>query len=41
MPVGDQRLARILDDPAALAVDPMLVRRLQRIRDARAVRRAS
>lgn len=36
-----QRLARILDDPAALAVDPILVRRLHRIRDARAVRRAS
>ncbi|GAA2070975.1 DUF3263 domain-containing protein [Williamsia deligens] len=36
-----QRLTRILDNPEALADDPVLVRRLQRIRDARAVRRAS
>lgn len=30
-----QVLNRIIDSPAALAYDPMLVRRLQRVRDAR------
>lgn len=30
-----QLLTRILDDPAALAYDPMTVRRLRRVREAR------
>jgi Protein of unknown function (DUF3263) len=36
-----QLLSRLLDDPAALALDPMLVKRLQRQRAARRRRRAS
>ncbi len=35
-----QLLGTLIDSPAALAEDPMLVKRLQRLRDARAVRRA-
>ena len=35
-----QLLGALIDTPAALQEDPMLVKRLQRIRDARAVRRA-
>jgi hypothetical protein len=35
-----QLLGTLIDTPAALQEDPMLVKRLQRIRDARAVRRA-
>jgi hypothetical protein len=35
-----QRVVTILDDPAALRVDPLTVRRLQRIRDDRRRRRA-
>lgn len=34
-----QRLARVLEDPAALADEPQLVYRLRRIRDARATSR--
>jgi hypothetical protein len=30
-----QRLGRLIDDPAALAYDPLLVKRLQRLRDLR------
>ena len=30
-----QRLNRLLDDPAVLAAEPLLVKRLARIRDAR------
>ncbi|WP_032389257.1 DUF3263 domain-containing protein [Rhodococcoides fascians] len=37
-----QLLNQLLDDPEALATDPVLVKRLRRIRDSRArVRRAS
>jgi Protein of unknown function (DUF3263) len=36
-----QQLSRLLDDPAALAHDPMLVKRLQRQRAARRRQRAS
>jgi hypothetical protein len=36
-----QLLSRLLDDPAALALDPMLVKRLQRQRAARRRQRAS
>jgi Protein of unknown function (DUF3263) len=36
-----QLLGALIDSPAALAHDPMLVKRLQRIRDARVARRAS
>jgi hypothetical protein len=36
-----QLLSRLLDDPAALAFDPMLVRRLQRQRASRRRQRAS
>jgi hypothetical protein len=36
-----QLLSAILDSPAALRHDPLLVRRLQRMRDARAAARAS
>ncbi len=36
-----QLLSAILDSPAALRHDPLLVRRLQRVRDARAVARAT
>jgi hypothetical protein len=36
-----QLLSRLLDHPAALAVDPMLVKRLQRQRAARRRQRAS
>jgi hypothetical protein len=36
-----QLLSAILDSPAALRHDPLLVRRLQRVRDARAAARAS
>jgi len=36
-----QMLSAILDSPAALRHDPLLVRRLQRVRDARAAARAS
>lgn len=36
-----QRLNQLLDDPAAMQADPVLVKRLRRIRDSRAqVRRA-
>ena len=35
-----QLLGTLIDTPAALQEDPMLVKRLQRIRDARTVRRA-
>ena len=35
-----QLLNRVLDDPAALAHDPVLVNRLRRLRDARAGARA-
>lgn len=35
-----QLLGALIDSPAALIEDPMLVKRLQRLRDARAVRRA-
>ncbi|MEW1933073.1 DUF3263 domain-containing protein [Rhodococcus sp. NPDC079359] len=36
-----QLLNRLLDDPAALAAEPVLVKRLRRIRDSRAVSRRS
>ena len=36
-----QLLTRILDEPAALAYDPMTVRRLRRVRDARRRRRVA
>ncbi|WP_244231826.1 DUF3263 domain-containing protein [Rathayibacter sp. VKM Ac-2804] len=36
-----QRLARVLEDPAALAAEPMLVYRLRRLRDARSSARAA
>lgn len=36
-----QLLNRVLDTPAALAYDPMLVRRLHRVRDARRRRRVA
>lgn len=36
-----QMLSAVLDSPAALRHDPLLVRRLQRVRDARAASRAS
>jgi hypothetical protein len=36
-----QLLSAILDSPAALRHDPLLVRRLQRMRDSRAAARAS
>ena len=36
-----QLLHRIIDTPAALAYDPMLVRRLRRIREARRRRRTA
>ncbi|WP_227000819.1 DUF3263 domain-containing protein [Protaetiibacter intestinalis] len=36
-----QMLSAIIDSPAALRHDPLLVRRLQRVRDARAAARAS
>ncbi|WP_246140061.1 DUF3263 domain-containing protein [Protaetiibacter larvae] len=36
-----QMLSVILDSPTALRHDPLLVRRLQRVRDARATARAS
>lgn len=35
-----QHLNRVIDQPAALAHDPVTVRRLQRLRDARVARRA-
>lgn len=35
-----QLLGALIDSPAALQEDPMLVKRLQRLRDARTVRRA-
>jgi hypothetical protein len=35
-----QLLGALIDAPAALLEDPMLVKRLQRLRDARTVRRA-
>jgi hypothetical protein len=35
-----QVLGALLESPAALREDPMLVKRLQRLRDARTVRRA-
>ncbi|WP_375401208.1 DUF3263 domain-containing protein [uncultured Amnibacterium sp.] len=35
-----QLLGALIDSPVALIEDPMLVKRLQRLRDARAVRRA-
>jgi hypothetical protein len=35
-----QLLGALIDTPAALQEDPMLVKRLQRLRDARTVRRA-
>lgn len=35
-----QRLTQILDDPTAVQFDPLLTRRLQRIRDARAQQRS-
>lgn len=36
-----QVLNALIDEPAALAHDPMLIRRLRRLRDARARRRSS
>jgi hypothetical protein len=36
-----QLLTRILDDPAAIAYDPMTVRRLRRVREARRRRRVA
>jgi len=36
-----QVLGAVIDSPAALAYDPMLVKRLQRMRDARVSARAS
>ncbi|KAA0962869.1 MULTISPECIES: DUF3263 domain-containing protein [Microbacterium] len=36
-----QLLGRLIDSDAALEYDPMLVRRLRRIRDSRSFRRAS
>lgn len=36
-----QLLARLIDSDIALEYDPMLVRRLRRIRDSRAARRAA
>ena len=36
-----QLLGALLDSPAALAHDPMLVKRLQRLRDARVARRVA
>jgi hypothetical protein len=36
-----QLLTRTLDEPAALAYDPMLVRRLRRVREARRRRRVA
>lgn len=36
-----QRLNALLGDPAALAYDPLLVRRLTRLRDARRAQRAT
>ena len=36
-----QMLSAVLDSPAALRHDPLLVRRLQRVRDARVTARAS
>lgn len=36
-----QMLSAVLDSPTALRHDPLLVRRLQRVRDARAASRAS
>ena len=36
-----QLLTRLLDDPAALVYDPMLVRRLRRVREARRRRRVA
>lgn len=36
-----QMLSAVLDSPAALRHDPLVVRRLQRVRDARAASRAS
>ena len=35
------RLNRLLDEPAALAYDPMLVRRLRRLREARQAARGA
>jgi hypothetical protein len=35
-----QLLGALIDTPAALLEDPMLVKRLQRLRDARTVRRS-
>lgn len=34
-----QLLGQVIDKPAALAADPVLVKRLRRLRDARLVRR--
>lgn len=36
-----QLLNRVIEEPAALAYDPMLVRRLQRVREARRQRRVA
>lgn len=36
-----QRLAALIDNPAATAYDPMTVRRLQRLRDARRLQRSA
>lgn len=36
-----QLLNRLIEEPAALAYDPMLVRRLQRVREARRQRRVA
>lgn len=35
VPRHQQRLNRLLDDPAALAAEPLLVRRLRRVRELR------
>lgn len=35
------RLNRLIDEPAALAYDPLLVRRLRRLREARARQRSA
>jgi hypothetical protein len=36
-----QRLNRLIDDPAAIAYNPLVVKRLQRLRDVRTVQRSA
>jgi hypothetical protein len=36
-----QRLGRLIDEPAALSYDPLLVKRLRRLRDSRRVARSA